>query len=103
MPGCARFEVAVIRFIPKGFKLLAGDKRSAITGTCANRIVYPGGITAEPLLESLRDTLRLFSVSGGVRCARPPANGWYPFGMENYAASKCARQYRSFHFRGQLV
>ncbi len=26
------FEVALYRPIPKGFKLLAGDKRSAITG-----------------------------------------------------------------------
>jgi hypothetical protein len=32
IPSLARFEVALYRPIPKGFKLLAGDKRSAITG-----------------------------------------------------------------------
>ena len=74
------FDVARL-FIPEGFQILAGGKRSATTGKLPATPTHPGGMQECLILVSLRDTAirtRLPVVARRL----PPANVSKPFGMK---------------------
>ena len=67
--------------IPKGFELVAGDKRSAITGAPVIE-THPERMPAVLCLASPSGCEGLLLLAGGVRCARPPATCCHPFRMK---------------------
>ena len=79
-------------FIPKGFQPIAGGERSVTTGSRPPEPPYPEGIAALRVVDSRASagipsgygSLWMLE-TGGVRCARPPAMGCDPCGVEEWA------------------
>ena len=74
------FDVARL-FIPEGFQILAGGKRSATTGKRPATPTHPGGMQECLILVSLRDT-SIRTRLPVVALRLPPANVSNPFGMK---------------------
>ena len=68
-------------FIPEGFQILAGGKRSATTGKRPATPTHPGGMQECLILVSLRDTA-IRTRLPVVALRLPPANVSNPFGMK---------------------
>ena len=72
-------------FLPQGVQLVAGDKRSAITGAPVIE-THPERMPAVLCLASPLGCEGLLLLAGGVRCARPPATCCHPLGMKLFGA-----------------
>ena len=83
------------RSIPKGFQPIAGGERSVTTGQWPPSQAYPVGIAALRVVDSRTSagipagygSLWMLE-TGGVRCARPPAMGCDPCGVEEWLESQ---------------
>ena len=77
-PSLTLFEVAHLFLNPEGSQPLAGGRRRHTTGKPATLHLYPGGMTANLSLASLRDAIPIKTHFRWYRFAQPPANRCEP-------------------------